>query len=48
MSDPRPKELIHTEELLFIDKVEESLEIIRIYERKREISIRMKANVWNF
>ena len=38
MSDPRPKELIQTEELRFIGKVEESLEIIRNYERKHGIT----------
>lgn len=38
MSDPRPKELIHAEELRFNGKVEESLEIIRNFEQKPEIN----------
>ncbi|MHA1931650.1 MAG: tetratricopeptide repeat protein [Promethearchaeota archaeon] len=38
MSDPRPQELIHAEELRFNGKVEESLEIILNYEQKPEIT----------
>ncbi len=44
MPDPRPKELIHAEELRFIGKVEECIEIIRNYERKNGIT--PKEQLW--
>ncbi|MFX0083936.1 MAG: hypothetical protein ACFE94_19495 [Candidatus Hodarchaeota archaeon] len=33
MSDPRPKELIHAEELMYNGKIEEALEIIYNFEK---------------
>jgi tetratricopeptide (TPR) repeat protein len=38
MSDPRPKELVYAEELRYAGKVEESLEIIRNFEKRIELT----------
>lgn len=44
MSDPRPEELIYTEELMYSGKVEEALEIVVNFEKKRNITA--KEQLW--
>jgi len=42
MSDPRPEELIHAEELLYDGKVEEALEIVTNFEKKINLTPKNK------